>query len=85
METNVPGVTKRDRPGSPASSDVVPEANRFAIARKVDDAEVPEHLWDLRALKLDGNLNTQEGNALTMLRKVLLRRWIRITTISFLF
>jgi hypothetical protein len=43
-ESNVPGVTKRGRPGSPASSDVVPEAKRFAIATKSDDAEVPEHL-----------------------------------------
>jgi hypothetical protein len=58
-ETNVQGVTKRGRPGSPASSEVVPEAKRFSIAMKVDDAEVLEHLWDLRALRLDGTLNTQ--------------------------
>jgi hypothetical protein len=83
-ETNVPGVTKRGRPCSPAISDVVPDAKRFAIATESDDAEVPEHLWDLRALRLDGTLITQEGNALTLLRKVLLQRWIRITTRSFL-
>jgi hypothetical protein len=69
-KTNVPGVTKRGRPGSPASIDVVPEAKRFAIATKADDAKVPEHLWDLRALRLDGTLNTQEGNTLTLLRNV---------------
>jgi hypothetical protein len=63
---------------------VVPDARRFAIATKADDAEFPEHLWDLRALRLDGTLNTQEGNALTLLRKVLLQRWRRITTRSFL-
>jgi hypothetical protein len=51
---------------------VVPEAKRFVIATKADDAEVPEHLWDLRALRLDGTLNTQEGNALALLRKVML-------------
>jgi hypothetical protein len=83
-ETNVPGVAKRGRPGSPASSDVVPEAKRFAIATKADNAEVPEHLWDPRALIVDGTLNTHEGNALTLLRKVLLQRWRRITTRSFL-
>jgi hypothetical protein len=83
-EKNVPGVAKRGRPGSPASSDVVPEAKRFAIATKADDAEVPEHLWDLRAVRVDGTLNTQEGNALTLLTKVLLQRWRRITTRSFL-
>jgi hypothetical protein len=63
---------------------VVPEAKRFAIATKADDAEVPEHLWDLIALRLDGTLNTQEGNALTLLMKVLLKRWRSITTRSFL-
>jgi hypothetical protein len=83
-ETNVPGVAKRGRPGSPESSDVVTDTKRFAIATKADDAEVPEHLWDLRALRLDGTLNTQEGNALTLLRKVMLQRWRRITTRSFL-
>jgi hypothetical protein len=50
----------------------------------VDDAEVPEHLWDLRALILDGTPNTQEGNALALLRKVLLQHWRRITTRSLL-
>jgi hypothetical protein len=50
----------------------------------VDDAEVPEHLWDLRVLRLDGTLSTQEGNALTLLRKVLLQRWRRITNRSLL-
>jgi hypothetical protein len=83
-ETNVLGVTKRGRPGSPASSDVVPEAKRFAIATKADDAEVPEHIWDLIALRLDGTLNTQEGSVLTLLRKVMLQRWRRITTRSFI-
>jgi hypothetical protein len=63
---------------------VVPEAKRFSIATKADDAEVPDHLWDLRALRLDGTLSTQEGNALKMLRKVLLQRWRRITTRSLL-
>jgi hypothetical protein len=63
---------------------VVPEAKRFAIATKADDAKVPEHLWDLRELRLDGTLNTQEGNALTLLRKVMLQRWRRITTTSLL-
>jgi hypothetical protein len=33
---------------------------------------------------LDGTLNTQEGNVLTLLRNVMLQRWIRITTRSFL-
>jgi hypothetical protein len=79
-ETNVPSFAKRGRPGSQASSDVLPEAKRFAIATKADDAEVPEHLCDLRALRLDVILDTQEGNALTLLRKVLLQRWRRITT-----
>jgi hypothetical protein len=63
---------------------VVPEAKRFAIATKADDAKVPEHLWDLRALRLDGTLNTQEGNTLTLLRKVMLQCWRRITTSSLL-
>jgi hypothetical protein len=62
----------------------VSEAKRFAIATKADDAKVPEHLWHLRALRLYGTLNTQEGNALTLLRKVMLQRWRRITTRSLL-
>jgi hypothetical protein len=73
-----------NHPGSPAISDVLPESKSFAIAMKADDAEVPEHLWDLRALRLDGTLNTQEGNALTQLREVLLQSWRRITTRSLL-
>jgi hypothetical protein len=33
---------------------------------------------------LDGALNTNEGNASTLLRKVLLQRWRRVTTRSLL-
>jgi hypothetical protein len=63
---------------------VVPEAKRFTIATKSDDAEVPEHLWDQRALRVNGTPTFQEGKALTMLRKVLLKCWRNITNRSFL-
>jgi hypothetical protein len=63
---------------------VGPEVKRFFIATKVDDADVPEHLWDLRALKVKRAPTSQEGKALMMLREVLLKRWRKITTRSFL-
>jgi hypothetical protein len=44
---------KRDRPALLEGSGVVPEAKRFDVATKVDDTEMPEHLWNRRALKVD--------------------------------
>jgi hypothetical protein len=63
---------------------VGPEAKRFAVATKADDANAPEHLWDLRALKFKWAPTSQEGKALTLLRDFLLKRWIKITTTSLL-
>jgi hypothetical protein len=63
---------------------VVPESKRFAVATKADDVEVPEHLWDHRELRVNRTPTSQEVKALTMLRTVLLKRWRKITTRSFL-
>jgi hypothetical protein len=76
--TNGPPAAKRERPGTPTGSDVGPEANKFSVATKADDADVPEHLF--RALKVNRAPTSQEGKALTLLRGVLLRRWRKITT-----
>jgi hypothetical protein len=40
---------------------VVPEAKRFAIATKVDDAEVSDHLWDHRAIRVNRTPTNQPG------------------------
>jgi hypothetical protein len=64
-----------------SKADLKPEC---AIATKADDAEVPEHLWDHIALRVNGTPTIEEGKALTMLRKVLLKRWRKINTRSFL-
>jgi hypothetical protein len=64
----------------PTGIDVGPEAKRFAVATKADDDDVPEHLSDIRALKVKRPPTSQEGKALTLLRGVLLRRWRKITT-----
>jgi hypothetical protein len=82
--TKVPLAAKRERPGPPTGSDVEPDAKRFAVSTKADDADVPENLWDLRALKVKRAQIFQEGKALTLLRGVLLRRWRKITTSSLL-
>jgi hypothetical protein len=42
--TKGPTTAKRELPGPPTGSDVGPEANRFSVATKVDDSDVPEHL-----------------------------------------
>jgi hypothetical protein len=65
--TKGPTAAKRERSGLPTGSDVGPEAKRFAVVTKVDDADMPEHLWDLRALKVDQAPTSQEGKALTLL------------------
>jgi hypothetical protein len=80
--TKVTTAAKRERLGSPTGSDVGPEAKRFAVATKADDADEPEHLWDLRALKLKQAPTIQERKALTLLLGLLLRRWRKITTRS---
>jgi hypothetical protein len=50
----------------------------------VDDADIPEHLWDLRDLMVKRVPTSQEGKASTLLREVLLKRWRKITTRSLL-
>jgi hypothetical protein len=66
--TKVPTAAKRERPGpDPTGSDVGPESKRFAVATKADDADVPEHLWDLIASKVKRYPTSQEGKALTLL------------------
>jgi hypothetical protein len=82
--SKVPTADKRERPGPPTGIDVGPEANIFAVATKADDANVPEHLWDLIFLKVKWVPTSQEGKALTLLREVLLKRWRKITTRSLL-
>jgi hypothetical protein len=82
--TKVPTAAKREHPWPPTFIDVVPDAKRFDVATKADDTDVPEHLWDLRALKVKRAPTTQEGKALTLLRGVLLRRWRNITNRSLL-
>jgi hypothetical protein len=82
--TKVPTASKRERLGPPTGSDVGQEANRFPVATKADDDDVPEHRWDIRALKVERSPTSQEGKVLMMLRRVLLRRWRKITTSSLL-
>jgi hypothetical protein len=56
-------------------------AKAYAIATKADDAEVPTHLWDCRALRLPENsLPTERDKAaLNLLRLRCLRFWKRST------
>jgi hypothetical protein len=42
--TKVPSTAKRERSAPPAFIDKVPDAKRFDVATKADDADVPEHL-----------------------------------------
>jgi hypothetical protein len=51
---------------------------------RADDTDAPEHIRNLRALKVQRVPTIQEGEALTFLREVLLKRSRKITTRSFL-
>jgi hypothetical protein len=67
MSTKVPMASKRERPGPATVIDVGPGVKRFCVATKADDADIPEHLWYLRALKLKWTPTSQEGKALKLL------------------
>jgi hypothetical protein len=75
---------KRDRPEPSEVSGVGPEAKRFSLATKADDDDVPEHLWDHRALKVDQVPTNKERRAMLLMRLFLLRHWRKITTRSLL-